>query len=738
MKLHSFRVLIVVAGICAFAGLAGAQDLVYQDNGFGQVPIFENQINVDNAVIDTYFGMIGNWWGYGGIQMNDTTSTRVGIFSIWDFNIEESTIYAYNSGLNIAKMGRFGGEGTGVQFLFNYPWEYGTNYRVAYRMFAEADGVHTRFNAFFYDRRLQTWTYVVTHRANTGGQLLNTNWLYSFNENYGGTYGDRNATMNNAWVYRTGTGWADLTSGTASNIPQGPQDFGEILTSTKGFQFRSGPLITPMADNTPVSYTPSASEAPIVIPYYLSCGNVNAEGNWEPDGYWTDTAGDSHRYKDPTTVDTSAIANPAPQAVYQHRRSGSNFQYNLVGFIPGTSYLVTLQFVEPTAIAAGRRLENVTINGTQVLKNFDIFKAAGGKHKAVAESFWTKADSTGQIVVQFTHAPGSPNPSAIINAIAATMRYPGFAVAASPRYFGVTQGSSATSTVTVASLNGFSSATALSVSGLPSGVTAAFSTNPVLQTGSGSATSTLTLTASATAPLGTAAVIVTGTSGALIHTTTIDPTVNTPPPPSPINFVQVNANDATTATPASASSVAIPYTAAQIAGDLNIVVVGWGDTTSTVSSVTDSSGNTYALAVGPTKSTAVPGTQSVYYASNVNAAAAGANTVTVTFNTAAAYPDIRIAEYNGVSRLDAVAAGTGKNSGEMYSGKVTTTAAPELLFAANNVGYWTNSPGHGYTERILTQWGDIVEDKVVSAVGTYYATAIQSPAGWIMQLAAFK
>ena len=39
--------------------------------------------------------------------------------------------------------------------------------------------------------------------------------------------------------------------------------------------------------------------------------------------------------------------------------------------------------------------------------------------------------------------------------------------------------------------------------------------------------------------------------------------------------------------------------------------------------------------------------QSIYYAKNV---AAGANTVIVTFNKAAAYPDVRILEYSGLDK----------------------------------------------------------------------------------------
>src|SRR6516164_8228705 len=79
----------------------------------------------------------------------------------------------------------------------------------------------------------------------------------------------------------------------------------------------------------------------------------------------------------------------------------------------------------------------------------------------------------------------------------------------------------------------------------------------------------------------------------------------------------------------SPTSVAVAYAQAQAAGDFNVVVVGWNSATGQVQAVTDTNGNTYVLAVGPTVS---PGfaTQSIYYAANIAAAAAGANTVTVT------------------------------------------------------------------------------------------------------------
>jgi hypothetical protein len=103
---------------------------------------------------------------------------------------------------------------------------------------------------------------------------------------------------------------------------------------------------------------------------------------------------------------------------------------------------------------------------------------------------------------------------------------PGFTVSAAPGTLAINQGGNGTSTITVASQNSFSAATTLGVSGLPTGVTAAFSTNPVTPPANGTATSVLTLTASATATTGPATLTVTGTSGSTTASTTIALTIN--------------------------------------------------------------------------------------------------------------------------------------------------------------------------------------------------------------------
>ena len=139
-------------------------------------------------------------------------------------------------------------------------------------------------------------------------------------------------------------------------------------------------------------------------------------------------------------------------------------------------------------------------------------------------------DCTFWFTTEYMKATGSFN----WNTRIANFKFPGcggaptpdFTIGASPSSLTITQGGSGTSTITITSLNSFNSAVTLSASGLPSGVTAAFSTNPVTPPANGSATSTLTLTASGTATTGSTTVTINGTSGALSHNATIALTVN--------------------------------------------------------------------------------------------------------------------------------------------------------------------------------------------------------------------
>jgi hypothetical protein len=184
------------------------------------------------------------------------------------------------------------------------------------------------------------------------------------------------------------------------------------------------------------------------------------------------------------------------------------------------------------------------------------------------------------------------------------------------------------------------------------------------------------------------------------------------------------------------SSLSATFNRAEVAGDLNIVAIGWNDTTAAVSSVTDSDGNAYHLALVTT------GTglrQAVYYASNVKG---GSDTVTVSFgSTKANVPDLRILEYSGVSTLDVTSGAFGTSKGgTVSSGSATTTSSTDLVFGAGMTGWAFTGAGPGFTSEIITSDGDIAEGEATTVAGSYSATAAIANVSqnWVMQMVAFK
>jgi hypothetical protein len=195
-------------------------------------------------------------------------------------------------------------------------------------------------------------------------------------------------------------------------------------------------------------------------------------------------------------------------------------------------------------------------------------------------------------------------------------------------------------------------------------------------------------------------------------------------------------NSATPQTPQ--STVTTPFAQAQAAGNLNAVVVGWNESAGNITSVRDSRGNTYQAATATARGSSL--SQAVYYAKNIAASAAGANTVTVTFDKAVAFADVRILEYSGLdqaSPLDVSSSAAGSTA-LASSGPATTNFAKELLLGAGMTNGAFTGAGTGYTTRIITNPdADLAEDRIVSSVGAYSATAPQNGT-WVMQMVAFR
>jgi hypothetical protein len=160
------------------------------------------------------------------------------------------------------------------------------------------------------------------------------------------------------------------------------------------------PTPTPTPTSTPTP-TPTSTPTPTPTPTQTVTG-INA-GGAASGSFVADTGfNQGNQYSDTSTsINTSGVSNPAPQAVWQTCRWNSSFTYTLTGLKAGSTYTIKLDWAELTWQTAGARVFNVAINGTPELTNFDVYATAGYK-TALQKSFTVQANSSGQIVIAFT------------------------------------------------------------------------------------------------------------------------------------------------------------------------------------------------------------------------------------------------------------------------------------------------------------------------------------------------
>ncbi len=158
-----------------------------------------------------------------------------------------------------------------------------------------------------------------------------------------------------------------------------------------------GSAVTPTPTPTPTA-TPTPTPTPEAGSAQINAGG-SAAAPFVAD---TDFTAGSVGVSTTSTIDTSGVSDPAPQAVYQTNRVGPSFTYTIPNLTAGTSYTVQLDFAETYWTQTGQRVFNVAINGSAALTNFDIIAAAGAPDKAVNELFTATADSSGTITIQFT------------------------------------------------------------------------------------------------------------------------------------------------------------------------------------------------------------------------------------------------------------------------------------------------------------------------------------------------
>jgi hypothetical protein len=192
----------------------------------------------------------------------------------------------------------------------------------------------------------------------------------------------------------------------------------------------------------------------------------------------------------------------------------------------------------------------------------------------------------------------------------------------------------------------------------------------------------------------------------------------------------------------SATSASMTFPSNNTANNLIVVLARWQDGvvggTSTITSVTDTKGNTYqpAFEVMTDASSATPTQTQVWFSANI---VAGANTVTVNYATSTNGNGTRMAifEYSGIattSPIDTYSTQVNSAASTTWtSGAVPTNYANDLIFGGITMAGSSHSmgAGSGFTLREPTSAQTVpygTEDKIVSVTGTYAATGTISSA----------
>ncbi len=212
-------------------------------------------------------------------------------------------------------------------------------------------------------------------------------------------------------------------------------------------------------------------------------------------------------------ADFTISATPASQTV----TAGVNAGYQInIGSVGGFNGQVTLSASVASATQpppVGEIIPTASINPTTV-------NGSGLAALTVTTNSTTTAD-TYVVTITGTAANGTLVHSTTVTLVVNAQGIGDFSIS-SPNLITVKRGQSGSLTVTITAQAGFTSTVNLSVSGLPSLVTGVFSPTSINTSG----TSSLTLTVNNQQKQGTFPIVITGTSGALNHSVTVNLTVN--------------------------------------------------------------------------------------------------------------------------------------------------------------------------------------------------------------------
>lgn len=164
---------------------------------------------------------------------------------------------------------------------------------------------------------------------------------------------------------------------------------------------------------------PQVSEAPAVVQQKqtakvirVNCGAyepyTDKDGNvWAADQEWA--AGQAWGAEGGMTLDRGDLGitgTNAPRVYEFERYSMDAYKFT----VPNGKYTVRLHFCETYEgiMGAGERVFSVSLQGKEILKNFDVFKDAGGSLKPLVKEYKEVSVDNGQLVIGFTYNIENP------------------------------------------------------------------------------------------------------------------------------------------------------------------------------------------------------------------------------------------------------------------------------------------------------------------------------------------
>ncbi|HEY8074376.1 MAG TPA: hypothetical protein VIF62_09705 [Labilithrix sp.] len=188
------------------------------------------------------------------------------------------------------------------------------------------------------------------------------------------------------------------------------------------------------------------------------------------------------------------------------------------------------------------------------------------------------------------------------------------------------------------------------------------------------------------------------------------------------------------------SSVALTLTKAQNAGDFLVVGVNYDQSGClAVSAIADTAGDAFKAIVAPDS---MPGalTLETWGASNVGAAAAGDNQITVSFSGACTAQNVKVAEYASVDVEAPIdTSGSTHGAGAPSPTLTITTTHPATLFAHSADEHSATSAGVGFTLLFIDGWATLAEERTAPMPGMHLVDyAINQAENWVLQAVALR